>query len=259
MNIREDGLESYWSRRARTYGKRYGLDTPVTRAKIERKVQMMAEYAGGLGNKDVLEIGCGTGLFTDVLVNYATRLIATDISGDMLGVAKASPWRPYEVFDEDAFLGKRPISTLAFRQMDARNLSFKDESQDVVVAANLFQHTDTPDCIEEVYRVLRPGGALVAVVPNILNPLHYCRARVKWARWLLHEDSESVDLDRWHWHGILEGPGAFKDVVVTPIEFTSPYTPKWAFPILDKCGRMLERLPGVREFAGSLFIGARKC
>ncbi len=61
---------------------------------------------------------------------------------------------------------------------DATDLSrFPDASFDAVFASNLLEHLDWPlaeQCIDEVRRVLRPGGHFVAVQPNFrLQPKRY--------------------------------------------------------------------------------------
>lgn len=54
---------------------------------------------------------------------------------------------------------------------------FPDASFDTVFASNLLEHLDWPQlerCVDEVVRVLKPGGHFIAVQPNFrLNPGRY--------------------------------------------------------------------------------------
>jgi len=61
---------------------------------------------------------------------------------------------------------------------DVTDLSrFADASFDAVFASNLLEHLEWPQlerCVDEVVRVLRPGGHFIAVQPNFrLNPGRY--------------------------------------------------------------------------------------
>lgn len=99
--------------------------------------------------KTALEIACGTGRVTRHLrktLSPAAKLIATDISPDMLAVAKD-------------ILGDENIE---WQTVDAQQLPFDDNSIDLIVCA--FGYMFLPDKVKgfkEAYRVLRPGGKLL--------------------------------------------------------------------------------------------------
>jgi hypothetical protein len=48
----------------------------------------------------------------------------------------------------------------------------------------------------------------------------------------------------------------FVDIVIKPIEFVHPHTPPRLVPLSHKISRLLERIPVIKEMAGSLFISA---
>lgn len=96
-----------------------------------------------------LEIGCGTGRVTRHLRNIippASKLVASDISEDMLTVAKE----------------KLKGLDIDWQIIDAQQLPFDNNSIDLVVCS--FGYMFVPDKLKafaEVYRVLRPGGMLI--------------------------------------------------------------------------------------------------
>ncbi|MBW3658021.1 MAG: class I SAM-dependent methyltransferase [Actinobacteria bacterium] len=100
----------------------------------------------------VLEIGAGTGFF---LINLAlagcfdgAELHASDISEGMLTVCKRNA--------EEHGLS---VST---EQGDAEALPYDDDSFDLVIGHAFIHHLPVPGkAIQEMYRVLRPGGLLV--------------------------------------------------------------------------------------------------
>ena len=95
----------------------------------------------------VLEVGCGTGtlwLGSDDLVERCGKLVLTDLSEGMLKKAKEN-------------LGKKP--NVEYQIEDIQNLSFDDDTFDVVIAnAMLYHIPDLKKGISEVRRVLKNGG-----------------------------------------------------------------------------------------------------
>jgi SAM-dependent methyltransferase len=102
------------------------------------------------GLKDVLELACGTGILTRQLMNnlpLATRIVATDLSEDMLAYARGK-------------MG--PSNRVEWRQANAMDLPFPNGSFDAVVCQ--FGWMFMPDktvASREALRVLRPGGTFL--------------------------------------------------------------------------------------------------
>jgi hypothetical protein len=62
---------------------------------------------------------------------------------------------------------------------------------------------------------------------------------------------------RWKLKKFLKDRG-FADIQVEPFDFLHPWVPKRMIEGVDRFGRFLERIPLIREIAGSLKIYARK-
>ena len=96
-----------------------------------------------------LEIGCGTGRVTRHLrriISSASKLVASDISEDMLTVAKE----------------KLKELDIDWQVIDAQQLPFDNNCIDLVVCS--FGYMFVPDKLKafaEAYRVLKPGGMLI--------------------------------------------------------------------------------------------------
>jgi ubiquinone/menaquinone biosynthesis C-methylase UbiE len=97
----------------------------------------------------VLELACGTGRVTRHLrrrFKPLVELVATDVSADMLQVAQT-------VLND---------SSITYRVEDAQNLSFADNTFDVVVCQfGLMFLPDKQQGIREALRVLKPGGHFI--------------------------------------------------------------------------------------------------
>jgi len=101
------------------------------------------------GITSVLEIACGTGRVTRHLrekFGPSVELVASDLSGDMLEVAKSTLNDP----------------SIEFRVADAQSLPFPDSSFDLVVFQfGIMFLPDKLKGLRETFRVLKPGGRLV--------------------------------------------------------------------------------------------------
>ena len=93
-----------------------------------------------------LEIAAGTGRVTRHIrerIPSSAKLIASDISGDMLGEAKK----------------KLSHLNIEWQHIDAQQLPFSDNGIDLVVCCFGYMFVpDKPKAFAEAYRVLRPGG-----------------------------------------------------------------------------------------------------
>lgn len=96
-----------------------------------------------------LEIGCGTGRVTNHLrkvLPATSKLVASDISPDMLAVAKE----------------KLKAFSIDWEVIDAQQLPFNDNSIDLVVCCFGYMFVqDKSRAFAEACRVLRPGGMLL--------------------------------------------------------------------------------------------------
>ena len=97
----------------------------------------------------VLELGCGTGTFSEAVVPLVGDLIATDMSESMLDQARAK-------------LGEH--GNVRFQKQDAYKTTFGDSTFDAVLMVNLLHVVHDPARIlQESSRVLRNDGKVVAV------------------------------------------------------------------------------------------------
>jgi ubiquinone/menaquinone biosynthesis C-methylase UbiE len=116
-----------------------------------RPASRLAEWIAPPSSARVLELGCGTGIFTSYLAEAMQRggsILATDIAEQMIAVARRK-----QIGDERI--------TVEFRPADGSSLPFKDNTFDLAVSAlALFGFPDVPKALREWRRVVRPGGGL---------------------------------------------------------------------------------------------------
>jgi 2-polyprenyl-3-methyl-5-hydroxy-6-metoxy-1,4-benzoquinol methylase len=107
-----------------------------------------------LRGRDALEIGCGMGLHSELMVRAGANLTAIDISDTSI----------------EATTRRMALRQLVARieRMDARKLEFADHTFDFVWSWGVIHHSaQTAVIIKEIHRVLRPGGQARFMVYNI--------------------------------------------------------------------------------------------
>src|SRR5215208_3648426 len=65
----------------------WGWTTPAGQSRARRRADLIISAAGLGPGRTVLEIGCGTGMFTERFAGTGARVIAVDISPDLLAKA----------------------------------------------------------------------------------------------------------------------------------------------------------------------------
>jgi len=136
--------ETYWSRFADDFEER--VDSVVGKNDIELIKTVLSEQKA-LGK--TLELGCGNGTYSEILVHEAEHLTATDFSDEMV-----------------AFSAKRleSIENITVEKANCFSLAYPDFSFDTVVMANLLHIISEPvKAVAEGKRVLKKNGRLIII------------------------------------------------------------------------------------------------
>jgi ubiquinone/menaquinone biosynthesis C-methylase UbiE len=106
---------------------------------------------GEAGRGDLLDVACGPGVVTAAIAPTAASVVAFDATEQMLEKAKAR-------------CARAGLTNVAFKHGDAENLPFGDGQFDGIVTRLAIHHFAHPQrALDEMFRVLRPGGAAVIV------------------------------------------------------------------------------------------------
>jgi len=219
----------------------WGWHSPAGRRRAERRAALLSEHAGLERVAATLEVGCGVGVFTEMLAARARNLTAIDISPDLVERARQRVRREHVRFDV----------------MNVEQTTFLPETFDAVVGSSILHHLDVGAALAEFWRILRPGGRLAFSEPNMVNPLVFLLKNVgflkRWYGDLPHETA----FVRWSIAREVASRG-FGRVRVVPYDFLVPVTPRVLVPLAARAAVLLERTPLLREVTGSLLILAEK-
>lgn len=144
--------ENIWTRFTRSYTNVLSNWEPY-RELVSKVLYCMAE------KENILDQGCGTGIFSLELARIGKKVIGIDNNLAMLSEAQARL--------KQAMNRGEINSSVTFIEGNAEALPFNDGSFDGVVANNVIFYVENPQKMTgEVYRVLKPGGVLAISGPK---------------------------------------------------------------------------------------------
>ena len=219
----------------------WGWKKPAGKRRAERRAGIIAASAFLLPGKYVLEIGCGTGVFTEIFARTGARIIAVDISGDLLHLARAKA------------MPSDQVSFLESRFEDCADMG----PFDAVIGSSVLHHLDIKPALETIYRLLKPNGFLSFAEPNMLNPQIALQKNIPWIKKIMGDSPDETAFTKRQMRKLL-GNAGFVDIQITPFDWLHPATPSKLIHLFEKIGFYAERLPVLKEFAGSLHISARR-
>ena len=130
---------------------KYEASNPVVRHLLNRFLRRVDEAAASLRPTSVLDVGCGEGVVTERLAHSLAPATVLGVDADEGHLREE--WQT------------RSASNLSFATGSAYDLSFEDDSFDLVCAIEVLEHLERPrDALAEMSRVA--GRALLVSVPN---------------------------------------------------------------------------------------------
>lgn len=220
----------------------WGWTGAAGRTRLERRAGLINDFIK-LGIKsnsiNILELGCGTGLFTETIdCSDGGKIISLDI---------------YEGFVRKASNRIRNKNKKAFFLVaDAETLPFLNESFDIVFGVSVLHHLNLDIALKEIRRVLKSGGKIIFSEPNMLNPQIFIQKNVGFIKKYAGDSpSETAFFPPSLKYAFNENN--FK-VDIYPFDFLHPNTPKAFIWLARDIGLWLERYSFLRYIAGSLLI-----
>ena len=131
------------------------FETPIGELVRKYELALLLKMLAPGAGENILDLGCGTGIFTDRVLDAGARVTGLDISAPMVG---AAGWK----------LQGRPFRPLC---ADMTALPFPDDSFDKVYSMTAVEFIpDGRAVVSEMERVAKPGATLVLTTLNALSP-----------------------------------------------------------------------------------------
>jgi len=219
----------------------WGWGTPAGQLRAARRADLIISGAALGPGKRALEIGCGTGLFTEMFARSGAQIIAVDISSELLEKARAR---------------RLPESQVRFLAMPFEECDVEGPF-DAVVGSSVLHHLDIQPALAKILTLLKPGGVLFFAEPNMLNPMIIVLKNIQWIKKRFGDSPNETAFFRWRFLRLLLETG-FENPLVTPYDWLHPATPEGMINGVRAAGGIFEKTPLLREFAGSLLIRANR-
>nr|HEX4317668.1 class I SAM-dependent methyltransferase [Kofleriaceae bacterium] len=214
---------------------------PYHRMLDDLEVGLVERYAAG---KDVLEVGCGTGLILGRVARFARHAAGIDLSGGMLEQAAARG--------------------LAVAQASATQLPVATASIDVAYSFKVLAHVpDIAGAMREMARVVRPGGWVLAEFYNARSLRRLVKA-VKPPSAVSATTNDEHVYTRYDDHAAIRGylPPELEWADTRGIRVITPTAKVHQVPVVGAALRWAEErladLPGARDVGGFLVACCRR-
>ena len=125
---------------ARTFDRRR-FSGPIGELVAKSQARVLANMVGRIQDREVLDVGTGTGRAAFILALGGAKVTAVDASEEMLAIARQRA-------------AEQSLTTIRFQRGDAHALDFADRSFDAVVSFRMLMHTPQwKRCVAELCRV----------------------------------------------------------------------------------------------------------
>jgi 2-polyprenyl-3-methyl-5-hydroxy-6-metoxy-1,4-benzoquinol methylase len=214
----------------------------VKRRTYARKAAILAQKFDALadGPARLLEIGAGTGILTELLARRLphARIHATDAYAGVLDIARER---------------LRDCPRVTMGRLDAYATAAEAGEYDAIFGCDLIHHLEDPvRALESWFRLARPGGRLLFLESNPLNP---ALSLQMWRR----PEEKRFFLNSVHTLTDWAEEAGWADVRVTYLPFYLPNLHASLAPLLGRIEDAFHRGAGpLRRFSGLMLVDGRK-
>jgi peptidoglycan/LPS O-acetylase OafA/YrhL len=104
-----------------------------------------------------------------------------------------------------------------------------------------------------IFELSKPGGRASFAEPNMLNPQVFVERKLR--QFFQYISPDETAFIRWQFSRELQ-KADFQNINIIPFDWLHPSVPKQLIDLVSQTGSVIERVPFLREFSGSLHITA---
>ena len=182
--------KQFWNKQARTpESAMFAVDGSTNEEIVRRTGEFAARQIMAVlevqPDDRILDLGCGLGRVGRQLAPHCAQWVGVDISGDMIRHARER---------------MQDIENVTFQQLESSSLDmFPSDSFDKAYSTAVLCHMDNEDLflyLEELRRVLKPGGLVYVDTWNLAHPTGWKRWLYEVRFWQRGSQSERKDVAR---------------------------------------------------------------
>jgi SAM-dependent methyltransferase len=226
LRIAHDDLEHVW-----------GWSGPAGSQRADRRGRFLIDAARLGPGVRCLELGAGTGEFTQRLIESRCELDALELSPDTARVCQERVGASVRVLVGNAETGAGLPAGAPY---------------DAIVGVSVLHHLNLNMAFAATFPLLRPGGRFAFSEPNMANPQVWAERHIDAVKRVRHVTEHETAFRVRDLRLAFEQAGFIVDVC-EPFEFLHPATPASMISLVGRVERVLERTPA-RRIAGSIRI-----
>lgn len=214
--------------------------------RTERRCNWMVNQMDSSLNKDILEIGCGTGELSSILARTTKhQILGTDICTSFI--------------DQANFNYNTP--NLKFQVLDFNNpQQLGGKKFDYILGNGILHHlyTSLDNSLIALRNLLKDNGKIIFIEPNIYNPYCFIIFRTfTFIRKMAYLEPDEMAFSGKFITNVLK-KHAYYEIKVENKDFLLPITPTILINPTIALGKILERIPIINLLSQSIFISAKK-
>jgi SAM-dependent methyltransferase len=196
--------------------------------------------------KEILEIGCGTGeIAFFISKDTGAKVLATDLCVPFIDEAK---------------LKFQSVDNLSFECLDFTSLeTLRGRKFDYIVGNGILHHlySNLDETLNSILYLLKEDGKLIFLEPNVYNPYCWLIFKINVFRKLANLEPDEMAFSKSFIKRKLQRNN-FQSIKISFRDFLLPITPSFLINFVIRLSDLLEKIPFLNVFSQSIFIVAQK-
>ena len=215
----------------------------ATDKRLERRADYIISQFTSTQDIDVLEIGCGMGIMANMIAGkIKTNFLGVDLCEPFIAAARRNFTNP----------------TLSFEVMDFNKAEdFMHKRFDYIIGNGILHHLyyNLDSALVNIRRLLKPGGKMIFLEPNIYNPYVSLIFKNSYFRKKAALEPTEMAFSKKFITQKLRTAG-YKNIKVEYKDFLLPGIPRIFVKPSIVIGDFAERTPLLKKISQSIFISA---
>ena len=217
----------------------WGWGSPAGQRRVHRRIEWITKRCALRHGVKVLECGCGVGVFSRELAKTGADITAVDIAQDLLAKARQ----------------ECRAQNVMFTQNNLEAPTLPEKCFDVICGVSVLHHLDVPKALTALRKLAVHGARFAFSEPNLLNPINKYYTFVNDVEKRKRRGTSPTEMA----FRPQELLGLFCDAGFTVEQllmrdFLHPSTPSFFIPFVEGFGKIVERLPLLQLWSGSIWV-----